>query len=421
MKSLSFLHRCNAWIVLWLAITGSILYMPGIRGELGVVRVWLKNIHIALGVLSLLLILAYLPLAYGHWKRLRKSRPQKANLLFVLFLLIGWGISGLMLWQFRILPPAWTNAALKVHDLLTWIGIPYALYHSMIRSRWVKDEERRKKKSAIAVGQGTAAEVYEIASQPTIHPAASWVDKLKYEGISRKTFLKWLIGTAFVIGAGPTFYRWIKRVTDEGGEELDWIYSLEKNSMLPDPIPLPESNPRVGGGAKGRFRIYSVTEIPSFTSEQWQFSITGLVNRQLVWNWNQFLELPRSVQVNDFHCVTGWSVYQVTWEGIRLSSLLEQASVKNEAQYVKFYSGDGIYTDALSLEQAKLDDVLVAVLMDGKPIPQQLGGPVRLIVPRMYAYKSVKWLQAIELIDKEHLGYWEVRGYDNDAWIRSTS
>jgi DMSO/TMAO reductase YedYZ molybdopterin-dependent catalytic subunit len=60
---------------------------------------------------------------------------------------------------------------------------------------------------------------------------------------------------------------------------------------------------------------------------------------------------------------------------------------------------------------------MVAVLMDGKPIPQKLGGPVRLIVPQMYAYKSVKWLQGIELIEKEHMGYWEVRGYDNDAWV----
>jgi methionine sulfoxide reductase catalytic subunit len=417
MKRLSFLHRWNAWTVLSLAITGIILYMPGIRGELGVVRVWLKNIHIALGVLSLALLTAYIPLAYGHWMRLRRSRPQRANLVLVLFLLVGWGVSGIVLWQFRILPPAWTNTALLVHDVLTWFGVPYAVYHSVIRSRWVKDENHRKKRTAAPADNHGA---YAPAAEPVIHPAASWVDKLKHEGISRKTFLKWMLGTLFVIGAGPTVYRWAKRVTDSGGEELDWIYTLEKNSMLPDPVPLPDSNPPAGGGAKGRFRIYSVTEIPTFTSDQWQFSITGLVDQQQAWNWSEFLELPRMVQVSDFHCVTGWSVYQVTWEGIRLSSLLELAQVRSGAQFVKFYSGDGIYTDALSLDQAKLDDVLVAVMMDGKPIPQQLGGPVRLIVPRMYAYKSVKWLQAIELIEKEHLGYWEVRGYDNDAWIRST-
>ncbi|UUZ90370.1 molybdopterin-dependent oxidoreductase [Paenibacillus sp. P25] len=163
-----------------------------------------------------------------------------------------------------------------------------------------------------------------------------------------------------------------------------------------------------------------MTEIPSFSSDNWKFAVSGLVEKEQAWNWQQFNELKRKVQVSDFHCVTGWSVYKVTWEGIPLAALLDLVQVKPQAKYVKFYSGDGVYTDALSLEQARIEDVMVAVLMDGKPIPQQLGGPVRLIVPKMYAYKSVKWAQAIELIDKEHIGYWEVRGYDNDAWVEKS-
>jgi DMSO/TMAO reductase YedYZ molybdopterin-dependent catalytic subunit len=115
--------------------------------------------------------------------------------------------------------------------------------------------------------------------------------------------------------------------------------------------------------------------------------------------------------------VTGWSVYHVTYEGIPLSQFLDMAKVKSKARYVKLYSGDGVYTDTLTLEQARLEDVMVAVLMDGQLIPQKLGGPVRLIVPQMYAYKSVKWLKAIELIEEEHVGYWEARGYDTDAWV----
>ncbi len=77
-----------------------------------------------------------------------------------------------------------------------------------------------------------------------------------------------------------------------------------------------------------------------------------------------------------------------------------------------------MYTDSLTLKQAGLDDVMVALLHDGKPIPSELGGPVRLIIPQMYAYKSVKWLIRIELIEETHIGYWEKRGYDNDAWIQ---
>jgi len=129
------------------------------------------------------------------------------------------------------------------------------------------------------------------------------------------------------------------------------------------------------------------------------------------------VDLNRNVQVSDFHCVTGWSVYSVTWEGLKLKDLLKQAGVKSEAKYAKFYSQDGVYTDTLTIDQAMDDDVMVAMLIDGELIENRNGGPVRLIVPRMYAYKSVKWLNRIELIDHEHTGYWEKRGYDKDAWV----
>ncbi len=129
-------------------------------------------------------------------------------------------------------------------------------------------------------------------------------------------------------------------------------------------------------------------------------------------------KLKRDVQVSDFHCVTGWSVYSATWEGIPLKTLLRQAGVKKEAKYVKFYSADGVYTDTLSLDQAMLEDVMVAVLIDGELITEKNGGPVRLIVPEMYAYKSVKWLNRVEVIDYEHIGYWEKRGYSQEAWVK---
>jgi DMSO/TMAO reductase YedYZ molybdopterin-dependent catalytic subunit len=142
------------------------------------------------------------------------------------------------------------------------------------------------------------------------------------------------------------------------------------------------------------------------------------VDRPQEWTWTQFLELKRKVQVSDFHCVTGWSVNRITWEGLPVSALLELAGAQSAARYVKFVSGDGVYTDALSLEQARMEDVMAAVLIDGQLIPQPLGGPVRLVVPRMYAYKSVKWLTGMILVDQPHIGYWEERGYDNDAWVK---
>jgi DMSO/TMAO reductase YedYZ molybdopterin-dependent catalytic subunit len=142
------------------------------------------------------------------------------------------------------------------------------------------------------------------------------------------------------------------------------------------------------------------------------------VEKPQVLSWIDFLKLPRVVQVSDFHCVEGWSVFGVTYEGVRISDIFDRVGVKPQAKYVKFNSLDGVYTDALSLDQARLGDVMAAVLIDGKAIPSDLGGPVRLVVPQMFAYKAVKWLGGIELIDAPHKGYWEVRGYPVDGWAK---
>jgi sulfoxide reductase catalytic subunit YedY len=420
-KKLSKLHAWNAWIVLLLAVTGVILFIPSIRGDLGAFRVFLKQAHIVLGIVSILVIALYLPLIPKHWKQLKNMVARRWNLGFVLALLAGWSITGLILWQFRNLPPVWTNSALVLHDVFTWVGVPYAIYHAVSRSRWLKAMRQQEIKTAAALAKGAAASTIEGSERPADGRMApqAFVEFLKKAPISRATFLRLAAGLVLVLGVGPSFYRWMKNVSDTGGSELEQLSVTNKNQMLPEPVALAESNPPIGGGAQGQFRIYTVTDgLPSFASDTWQFAITGLVDKPVSWNWTQFLELKRKVQVSDFHCVTGWSVYKLTWEGIPLSELLKMAGVKSSAHFVKMYSGDKVYTDCLSLEQAAMDDVMVAVLMDGKPIPQQLGGPVRLVVPKMFAYKSVKWLQAIELIEKEHIGFWEVRGYDNDAWVQ---
>jgi sulfoxide reductase catalytic subunit YedY len=378
---------------LFLAVTGILLYLPGLRGTLAPYRVSLKQFHIFLGVLSVILLLLYIPLIVKHVRQISSKRKQIFNLWIVLMLLIGWSISGIILWQERYLPQHWGDVALIWHDLLTWIGIPYALYHSISRSLWLRRGPMEKITSIEGLGN---AEDSSKASQ--------LIKRLRGSMYPRRTFLRWVTGSFLVIAIGPPLYRWLKGVFDTGGSSLTEIVKNDGNQMLPEPTPLPESLPPIGGGAKGDFRIYSVTDLPSFSTETWEFAIGGLVATPFTWGWKEFLELPRRVQVSDFHCVTGWSVYSVTWEGIPLAQLLDLAGAQKNAKYVKLYSGDGVYTDSLALNQARMEDVVVAVLMDGKPIPQQLGGPVRLVVPKMFAYKSVKWLQAIELTEEEHLG-----------------
>ncbi|WP_192043524.1 molybdopterin-dependent oxidoreductase [Paenibacillus rhizovicinus] len=402
-KKLTSLHAWNGWIVVILAFTGLILFQGLWRGILGEGRVLIRELHIVVGIASLVPVVYYLLLAGKHWKQLRGKAWQKVNVVIVLALLVGWLLSGLLLWQFRAVGPRWSGHALQVHDLLTWIGLPYVIYHSITRLKWLKEPHRRTVKTG-RVSEGTGA-------RAAVHPAAG-----PGAVMTRSTFIKTAIGAGIAITVGPSFLNWLGNQLS-GGTTFDEAVATDANKLLPAPAPMPGSSPPIGGGSKGSFRIYTVTPIPKFDNASFSFTIDGLVEKKLQWNWEQFVALKREVQVSDFHCVTGWSVYNNTWEGIKLKDFLKMAGVKPGAKTVKFYSGDGVYTDALTLEQADMDDVLVAVMHDGKPIPSDLGGPVRLVVPKMYTYKSVKWLNRIELIDGEHIGYWEQRGYSNDAWV----
>ncbi|MNS38433.1 Sulfoxide reductase catalytic subunit YedY precursor [compost metagenome] len=393
-KKLISIHAWNGWMVFVLSLSGLVLLSGYWRQILGAVRSWVKWLHIGVGLALLLSLLLYLILAAKHWKQLKNRPLQKLNVILILILLGGWLISGIILWQLRLAGPTWTNNALIVHDLLTWLGLPYIIYHSITRTKWLKEPNRRAVVVKAPEGLSEARPIY-----------------------GRRSFLKWTVVLGLAAILGPSFVKWMGRSLGSGSSSTEDLVQKDANRLLPAPTPLPASSPPKGGGAVGEFRVYTVTPIPSFDNTNWSFKIEGLVERKQEWNWAQFVKLGRSVQVSDFHCVTGWSVYKNTWEGIPLKTLISLAGANSGATYVKFYSGDGEYTDSLTMEQAHLDDVMVAVMHDGKPIRGELGGPVRLIVPQMYAYKSVKWLNRIELIAEEHVGYWEVRGYDKDAWV----
>ncbi|WP_424768725.1 molybdopterin-dependent oxidoreductase [Paenibacillus sp. sgz302251] len=399
-KKLVSLHAWNGWIVVILALTGLILVGGFWRGFLGEGRVWIKWLHIVVGMASILPVIYYLLLAGKHWKQLKQKPWQRFNVLVVLGLLLGWFGSGVLLWQFQAVGPSVSNVALVIHDLLTWIGLPYIIYHSITRAKWLKEPSRRT--------------IQSEREEDAVHPAG-----MPQPVYTRRAFIRGAIGLGLAATLGPPFLKWLGTSLGSvgGSQTIDKLIENNTNTLVPDPVPLPASAPPIGGGAQGQFRVYTVTPIPSFSNENWSFTIDGLVDRSFKWNWEEFVALKRSVQVNDFHCVTGWSVYKNTWEGIPIKELLAMAGVKSNAKTVKLYSGDRVYTSALSLEQLDMDEVLVAVMHDGKPIPSDLGGPVRLIVPKMYAYKSVKWLNRIELIEGDHVGYWEQRGYPNDAWV----
>lgn len=162
---------------------------------------------------------------------------------------------------------------------------------------------------------------------------------------------------------------------------------------------------------------YSAGGRPPIDEKEWRFDVDGLVERPLSFSWDEFQALPHSDLVVDFHCVTAWSVKDSPWRGVLLNDLLEKAGVRAEARFV-FAGCYGGYTTNFPLETARRPDVFLADGYRGKPLPRMFGGPMRLVVPPLYAYKSAKWVNRITLLKKDRPGFWEENGYSNlaDPW-----
>jgi DMSO/TMAO reductase YedYZ molybdopterin-dependent catalytic subunit len=166
------------------------------------------------------------------------------------------------------------------------------------------------------------------------------------------------------------------------------------------------------------WRIYTVSNsMPTFDRATWRLDLGGLVQQPLSLSYDQLLALPKATQISTFHCVTGWSVKNVHWGGVRLSELFDRAKPAPEAGGLAFVSAEVPYVDYLTMQQARLHDVMLAYEMNGKPLPREHGAPLRLIIPEMYGYKNVKWLKQIQLVPHAENGYWEDLGYDRDAWV----
>lgn len=168
----------------------------------------------------------------------------------------------------------------------------------------------------------------------------------------------------------------------------------------------------------GRFRIYTVTgDLPSRSRAEYRLRIGGLVERPMTLTYADLRAMRPTALTKDFQCVTGWRVSEVGWKGVPLADLLDLVGVKPNATALRFKSFDGTYTESLTLGQARRRDVMVAYELEGKGLSSEHGGPVRLYIAPMYGYKSLKWLESIELTEKVHPGYWEDLGYDVDAWV----
>lgn len=160
-----------------------------------------------------------------------------------------------------------------------------------------------------------------------------------------------------------------------------------------------------------------IEENPKVDLKKWTLEIDGEVENPTRLKWHDFIQLTSSESVADFHCVEGWSVRNCRWHGVKLVDLARIVSPKSKAKYVSFICFDG-YTTSLSLEAALQDNVLLAFELNSQPLDETLGGPLRLVVPDKYAYKSAMWVKQIIFTETKELGYWEKKGYSDtaDVW-----
>jgi DMSO/TMAO reductase YedYZ molybdopterin-dependent catalytic subunit len=161
-----------------------------------------------------------------------------------------------------------------------------------------------------------------------------------------------------------------------------------------------------------KFPVLSYGPTPRFDPAKWDFRVLGEVEEALRFSYEQFRALPQSSQVSDFHCVTTWSRLDNKWEGVSVRELMKLVKLKPAARFVIVHC-DGGYTTNLSVEDFLQDDVMLAHRHDGRDLTPDHGWPLRLIVPRLYGWKSAKWMRAIEFSAENRRGFWEVRGYHN--------
>ena len=156
---------------------------------------------------------------------------------------------------------------------------------------------------------------------------------------------------------------------------------------------------------------------PHVDTGRWTFRCFGLVEQEVLWTWDEFLKLPRVEITSDIHCVTHWSLLDNRWEGVHIREVLKHVRVKPEATAVMVHA-DPDYTTNVSLKDLVDDDVLLALRHNGRDLLPDHGGPCRLVIPKLYFWKSAKWVRGFEFLDVNPPGFWEVNGYHMraDPW-----
>lgn len=212
------------------------------------------------------------------------------------------------------------------------------------------------------------------------------------------------------------------------------MFDLEESKLQQEAIPTPEQQePGViispdtrrknrlppGQSRTKKWPVLDASGAPSIDLSKWQFRMTGFIQQEQSFSWEEFCKLPRVKVFADFHCVTRWSRLGNLWEGVSTRTLVEQAGgLKPNCRFVLVYGYDYGWTTNLPIGDFLAEDALVAIRHDGEPLSLAHGGPARLIVPQLYAWKSAKWIAGVEFLEKDRAGFWERNGYHmhGDPW-----
>ena len=355
------LHYITIGSFVLLLFSGIALFWQPVHTILIPVLPILYDVHIVLGFTFAITLLIPLITLFPIGKMIRRLDWLIPTLFGISVV-----ITGILLWQTVRVPSIMVSRAFAWHGDLSYLLALWVVLHGIFK----------------AVG----------------YRPKRWNQRIDP---SRRQFSQWLLSgvlfTAVVIILDP--YEILRQL---------WSNSKQIGSTPP--------------ATPGDFiEFYTVTQgFPVIAANTYRLTIDGLVTKPLSLTLSEIKALPTRKENTDFHCVTGWSVANVTWDGLSIKALATLVQPLSQAKYVHFYSADGVYTESLSLAEAYDPTVLLAYGMQGQPLLTRQGYPIRLVVPKMYGYKSIKWVNRVTFSDQPLVGYWEQRGYPNEAFLGSS-
>lgn len=354
-KILVGLHYYTMISFVLLLLTGVALYLPAVHTPLIPYLPVIYQVHILLGlVFGVTLFTPFL-------RKLLPTGRTVSRIDWLLPIAIGSAIvlTGVFLWGVKVFPTLWRAPSFFWHGWLSAVLGGWLLIHAFLKALGVRA------------------------------PVNAWAGRVQPE---RRLFIRWfatgIAGTVLVTMVHPS--QWLRGLVSPGTAAAPSAHHFAEYYTV-----------------VGRYPTVALTD--------YTLQVNGKVAHPALLKWTDLRQLQQQSETVNFQCVTGWSVANVVWDGVHIQALVNLVQPDKSVKYVNFYSFDGAYTESLKLSEALAATVLLATHLNGAPLPVKQGHPVRLVVPTMYGYKSIKWVNRVEFSDQPITGFWEQRGYPTEA------